>query len=451
VDLSGPITGGTSGQAANHMQQELADRYHFKEDEFFLSGKATKYAPVGTLGDDGAWNVTPDGTAPYTTRVLVRRPADPKAFNGIVVVEWYNVSSGIDGDPDFGLLHPLLLQDGYAHVAVSAQQAGVGEGPSVALPGGVGVQGSIAPLKQRDPQRYGPLTHPGDDYSYDIATQVGQLARHGDLVDGAHVDRVILTGESQSAARLTTYIDAVQPIARAYDAFLVHSRNGSGAPLAGAAVFGANAALRIRTDLQSPVFQFQTESDVARFGFLAARQPNTDRVVTWEVAGTSHADATLNKYAQQAIGVSFDVSNLCGPINDGPQAAVFRAAFQALIDWMVHGKKPPEPQPFETTNGTSLARDRSGIVLGGARTPAVDAPTSVLSGENVHNDQVCNLFGSTTPMSPTELAERYPTHDAYVNAVTRSADDAVGQGVLLPSDRDAIVADAQADVSVGAR
>ena len=33
---------------------------------------------------------------PYMTRVVVRRPPDPKWFNGIVVVEWYNVTTCSD-------------------------------------------------------------------------------------------------------------------------------------------------------------------------------------------------------------------------------------------------------------------------------------------------------------------------------------------------------------------
>ena len=43
----------------------------------------------------------PDASAPYRTRVLVRTPAKAATFSGTVVVEWLNVSGGVDADPDW--------------------------------------------------------------------------------------------------------------------------------------------------------------------------------------------------------------------------------------------------------------------------------------------------------------------------------------------------------------
>ena len=40
-----------------------------------------------------------------------------------------------------------------------------------------------------------------------------------------------------------------------------------------------------------PVLIFETETDLTLLGYAQARQPDTDLVRTWEVAGTSHADA----------------------------------------------------------------------------------------------------------------------------------------------------------------
>ena len=56
----------------------------------------------GALGEDGKWSVTPGTKAAYKTRLIVRTPVDPKKFNGTVIVEWLNVTSGRDSDPDFG-------------------------------------------------------------------------------------------------------------------------------------------------------------------------------------------------------------------------------------------------------------------------------------------------------------------------------------------------------------
>ena len=440
VDVSGPITGGTQGRPANAMPPDLADEYGYVEQEYFVTGDATAYAPVGDLGTDGLWTVEPAGTAPYTTRVLVRAPADADDFNGTVVVEWLNVTAGVDADPDFGLLNPVLLGDGYAYVAVSAQAVSVngGEGITLEIPGAP--TNLLQPLKTLDPERYAPLNHPGDDYSYDMVTQVGQLARSGDLLDGAAVDQVILIGESQSAGRLTTYVNAVQPEAEAYDGFLVHSRFTSGAPISEEAT-APPEGLAIRTDLDAPVLIFETETDLVR-GYIAARQPDTEGVVTWEVAGTAHADASITEYGAEANGISLDFSELCGPINTGPQREVLRAAFVALTDWVVDGTAPPPAEPIESTD-SQLVRDENGLAVGGIRTPAVDAPIATLSGENQAESVICSLFGSTVPFTPEQLAQLYPTHEDYVAAVTESADAAVEAGFLRPEDRDAIVAEAE--------
>jgi hypothetical protein len=64
--------------------------------ECFVSGSATSYAPTAPLGFDGQWSVAASSSADYTTRIAALTPADESAFNGTVIVEWLNVSGGID-------------------------------------------------------------------------------------------------------------------------------------------------------------------------------------------------------------------------------------------------------------------------------------------------------------------------------------------------------------------
>lgn len=142
----------------------------YTEQEFFLSGTATAYREDGRWDSDGHWSVAEAGQAPYRTRLLVRVPSDRSRFNGTVVVEWLNVSGNVDVDVDFGYMHSELLQ-GYAWVGVSAQAAGVNS------TGGSPLGPNVVGLKAWDPQRYGPLHHPGDAYSYDIFSQAGAALR----------------------------------------------------------------------------------------------------------------------------------------------------------------------------------------------------------------------------------------------------------------------------------
>jgi hypothetical protein len=401
---------------------------------------------VGALGSDGVWQVEAAGEAPYTTRVKVRRPRDMADFSGNVMVEWFNVTAGNDIDPDFELLYPVFAARGDAYIGVSAQQVGVeeGEGLTLDLPGAPPKEATL-PLKSRDPERYADLTHPGDDYSYDIVTQVGELARAGDLWKGRKAKQVVLVGESQSAGRLATNINAVQPVAQVYDGFLVHSRGAKPAAIAQASQDQQPAVSRIRTDLDVPVFQYETEADVGEsLNFLPARQPDTNRIVTWEVAGTAHADDAIVKAGQRSTGTEFfDIIEVCGSeANTGPHAEVLRAAFAAFSRWVANGEQPPAA-PLLETNGDELARDEHNNVLGGVRTPDVDAPIATLLPESGAENRICSLFGETIPFTSEQLKDLYPTHAAYVRAVTESADAAMKEGFLLRADRDAFVAAAK--------
>src|SRR5581483_9957053 len=104
-------------------------RVGYVQREYVASGTATSYRDDGTLTRDGRWTFAPDGQAPYRTRVLVRYPADPARFSGTVVVEWLNVSGGVDADPEWATLHEELIRQGDAWVGVSAQRIGVMGGP----------------------------------------------------------------------------------------------------------------------------------------------------------------------------------------------------------------------------------------------------------------------------------------------------------------------------------
>src|SRR5262249_2721153 len=151
-----------------------------------------------------------------------------------------------------------LMRKGYAWVGVSAQFVGV-EGGSSPL-------GLDLSLKAVNPERYGSLSHPGDSFSYDMFSQAAEAIRHtsgSPLLGTLRPRRVIAIGESQSAARLVTYVNAVHPLARVYDGFLIHSRGGGGAPLSQPpqAAVGTPSPSLVRDDLDEPVLIFETETD----------------------------------------------------------------------------------------------------------------------------------------------------------------------------------------------
>src|SRR5262245_29004618 len=286
--LEGPVTGGNGSPFIAATLFDLA-RVNYTQEEFFISGTATAYTTAGPLPTDGTWTVTPSVTAPYKTRILVYRPLNPKKFNGTVIVEWLNVSGGLDAAPDWLNMHTELIRRGFAWVGVSAQRVGVEGGFSlVGLP--------VTPLKEVVPARYGSLVHPGDIFSYDIFSQAGQALRQpagANPLGPLQPRTFIAAGESQSAFRLVTYINGIHPLAEIYDGFFVHSRSASGADLSETPQprIPVSQPALIRTDLQVPVLTFETETDLTFLAYVADRQPDSEHFRLWEVAGTSHADA----------------------------------------------------------------------------------------------------------------------------------------------------------------
>ena len=446
--VTGPISGGTPDVPVNAMPTDLERQYGYSEREYFFSGIATAYKPSGTWGEDGKWGVAPTTTAAYKSRMIVRTPTDPNRFNGTVVVEWLNETSGRDSDPDFGFAHLELLRAGFAYVGVSAQALGItGQGGfKIPIPGYNPVS-----LRVQNPARYGTLSHPGDDYSYDIFSQAAQAIwrpKGSNPLGTLHPQRLIATGESQSASRMVTYVNAIAPIANLYAGFMIHSRGNDGTGIDSTSL--APTIAHIRPDISTPVMTIETETDLFGLGFYSARQPDTALLRTWEMAGTSHADQSTLDYGVASGHVwspgekAPDFTALCGRINDGPETVVVSAAFAALNAWVTAGTPPAMAPPFEIAGG-KIARNARGNALGGIRTPAVDVPISTLDGTLAPGKSViCSLFGSTTPFDAATLASLYPTHDGYVTRVRVAAAAAVAKTFLLPADAATIAAQAQA-------
>jgi len=421
----------------------------YQQAEYFLEGNASAFTNVSELGPDGFWTVEAGEQAAYKTRIVVKRPIDPADFNGNVLVEWLNVTAGFETPPSWGTGQLEMRRSGSAWVGVSAQYVGIEGSPGGLLP---------LYLKAVNPARYGSLLHPGDSFSYDMFSQVAQAIRHPegiDPLDGLNVQRLIAYGESQSAGRLATYVNAIHPLYNTYDGYMIHRRGDGSSPLAQeplVAIPTPEAAL-VRTDLNAPVLTFETETDVLLLGFAAARQPDTEQVRTWEVAGTAHGDYyTFVSGRDDAVGDPVFASvveetsvlgfiNCERPMNNGPQHYVFNSAVRALNDWVENGTLPPASPRLELNDdGSDYRYDSLGNVLGGIRTPYVDAPSAILRGEVNAGNSFCFLFGTTSLFSAAQMASLYVDEAGFVAAVTEATEAAVAAGFLLEEDAAAIIA-----------
>ena len=401
--VSGPIRASVPlGDAARDYPYSATiddlKQYGYVEEEFFLEGTANRYTtPPGATG------AVVDGGHRYKTRVVVRRPSSPAAFNGTAIVEWNNVTPGHDLDIDWLQSHDYWMRTGYVWVGVSAQRVGVDA------------------LKVWSARRYGSLdvtdggTITNDDLSYDVFAQAAQAVRSingTSVVGGLRVQRLFATGHSQSASRLATYVNSVHPLAPLFDAVVVHGGGG-----------------RIRTDLGSlKVWKLLAETDVIG-NQASVRQPDTASFRSWEVAGTSHVDqqfvASSRRLSQRdetpRAPSALGTANPCDrpSYSQVPFYYVMNAAFDHLQRWVKDGTLPPTASPIETSSvgpPAVITRDDRGNALGGIRVSAHAVPTGVNTGQN-SGPGFCRLNGSHVDFDAATLTGLYPTKSAYVSGV----------------------------------
>ena len=161
----------------------------YVEQEFEFSAMAGIYNY--TAPPPAPWDLVLQDQQPCTSRMIVRRPSDPAAFNGTFILEWLNVTNGYDVDIEWDTVAQYLQRSGHSFVGVSAQAAGV------------------AALKKWDSQRYGGLNIVDDGQSYDIFSQAAQALRqpNSPLLGGVAVQQIIGTGPCRTILSSTRILE----------------------------------------------------------------------------------------------------------------------------------------------------------------------------------------------------------------------------------------------------
>jgi len=396
----------------------------YVEEEFFYSGTANRYnaQSPNASGPAPTADIVSSGN-PYKTRMMIRRPTDPAKFNGVVVVEWTNVTSLMDTPQVWFRNHEQLMRAGYAYVGIAAQNLHI-----AAVPNG---------LRNWSPLRYGTLDIADDDLSYDVFAQGVQAVRSVPAVlGGLPVRRVIATGVSQSATRLAVYINAIHP----RDPAILDGAQ----PIIG--------GQRIREDLTIPVMKVLSEVEFPGQQ-TTIRQPDTDRFRTWWVTGTSHSEnhMRVTSYAIYLRDLSNpSLADSCAlPTRSRIQFHyVEAAAIDAMVKWIEQGVPPahsPLPEYASLTPRVVVARDAYGNALGGIRLATLAVPTATSTGQNTGGGN-CSLYGVHIPFDTATLASLYPSHEGYVQAITAAAEQNVHDGFLLKEDEQEMLKDAQASI-----
>jgi Alpha/beta hydrolase domain len=451
----------------------------YVEEEFFVSGVARIYEYTST----GIRVVTPCPAAvttgcervPYTTRMLVKRPVDPRRFSGTVVVEPLNPSAGFDLAPVWDRSRRYLVDTGDVFVGWTSKSVAVNA------------------LQGWNPARYAALNWPYvpfvpggnsgvfDGITFDIAAQVGALFkanRAGSPVRDLRVRRVFEAGFSQDGGFTFTQADVFHALERLpgggiYDGYFP---GGTGGPsnldfgLTPAGALAPDDARRHMQPREVPVIHVNTETEVAlgAAGGLRYRRPDSDslddRYRLWEVPGASHVDSgegidNIALDAQELLGapapsnncVHMGVAGIVDP-NTYPFRDAANAALADLTRWVTEGVPPPRTDRIQLTATTpaAVARDQFGNALGGLRTPFVDVPTATYVPTDTARpggSVFCVLDGYNVPFGRDTLATLYRNHGQYVARVVRETNRLVREGFWLRFDAGDVVEEAvHADV-----
>lgn len=438
------------GGAAYTLRPEDLGAQGYTEEEFFVSGAANVYDWPAT----GPVIRTPN--APYTTRVLVRRPASDTRFSGRVVVEMLNPSNMFDLNIGWAIHHDEIVRQGDAWVGITAKPV------------------AAATLKAFDPQRYAPLnwTNPlaaddpkncdvsGDSTKatenglvWDMHTQVAQWLRSTDASNpfrygdaASHAEHLYAWGYSQTGGFLFTYINAIQPLVIAkdgkppFDGYIVGMLGGPSPISQCAERIPAGDPRRPIRNAGVPVIHVMSQSDY--LGWAPSRREDSDapgdRYRHYDIAGAGHATPDELWFAARSEdivkGGRTPPALNCdqGPRSRFPSWVAYNAIYRNLKAWVEDGVPPPPSQNIEVVGGKGVL-DANGNVKGGVRSPWMDVPTSTWNG-NSTGLSFCRIAGHEIPFDAAKLASLYPGQPAYEAAVRQNVDDLVKARFITPED-----------------
>jgi alpha/beta hydrolase family protein len=401
--LSAPVTGpGPAFDSAPSLAHGL-DLKHFRYEttEYFVSGTAAG--------------------KPYTTRVVVRQPADHRNFSGLVLAESMHVSGAAHM---FEFTSAYLMDSGHAAVEI--------------------VTTSPQQFVAFNAERYSSLKVENGQQN-EIIAQVGALLRSSKTPLAGPVRKMVMGGTSMSAGTLINYLPAhmvfrTPEMNRIFDGFMPTS-NGS----------------TIR-EIDVPLIQMPTMHEVSTN--VTRRQDGDEpgkQFRLYEYAAIGHVDSRDNVRL---------LPNPCTkPLSTFLTQAYFSVTLHHLLRWVDEGIAPPRAQRIlldrdESNDGSSMALDANGNPLGGIRSPYVDVPTAKYAPVNTAAEPViaspseyvrvnglqgaqtmCRLSAYQEPFSAAKLHELYGSKREYLRKFEARLGELEREGWSLPFYHDTILSD----------
>lgn len=375
------------------------EAFPYVTEEFFVSGTAAG--------------------APYATRIIVRRPRDPKRASGTVVAEALH-AGGRSLIFEWSRVSILTRNHVFVEIVHSAANVNL--------------------LKTFNAARYA-LLNIAQGQTNEILAQVGMLIKSRPGVLGPYpVRQITLMGTSASSGTVRNYLPAHAELRVAgggpiFDGFLLTSTNG-------------NTPLPI---VDVPMVQMPTQTEVhthAEAG-IAYRRPDSDepgnRFRLYEVAGMPHNNS------RDSRGFAADPCTL--PATDFPAGAFTALGLNHLIEWIANGRTPPRAPYIEVdqdtaNDGSHLALDEFGNARGGVRNVWVDVPIATYGvfgkGKTPAQDRLCLLAGTEVPLPEATLRKLYRNKAEYESRINERLAEMVRDGWFLEEYVDLVRRDVEA-------
>jgi hypothetical protein len=410
------------------------DKYGYVEEEYYLSGKAAVRDASGAV-------VLAD--APYTTRILVRKPRLARRFSGNVVVTPFNWDR--ESAREWGFTKHALARRGDAFAGLTLVKYEIAGFP---------LQNGIKLLQSHDPVRYGRLEvydhrnakRQEMPQSQDILTQLAWLLKSNTTagpLKGLKVRHLIAYSLGVGGGVLENYISQGRHL---------EYRSANGAPLFDAYMVGANPLLPVppaaqRADAVFVLIQNEREFnrdtvaglevpvDSDKPGFRLydfVGSPHLGKVVSNEQTGESELGNDTPEVPRAAAprGATADI---CRSHNNAPVGLVQSALLTGVMRWVSEGVPLPQAPRVERA-GAGLGEKidpKSGNALGGLRPPWIEVPAATYySGAS----QGCGVWEPMQMYDADQLQRLYGSYENYARQFAEAKVRFVKAGFLLPTD-----------------
>ncbi|AEQ50130.1 hypothetical protein KKY_83 [Pelagibacterium halotolerans B2] len=361
--------------------------HNYIEDEFFISGEANG--------------------APYTTRIVVRRPADIDDFSGYASIE---------------TLHPAQSAQMWMATRVGGMMNGHAYIEVVNTPGLIGS------LQAYNGERYaglsieGAVTEEGqtDPAQNEIIAQVAYLMQTANpLGDEWNVEHMVISGASATSRTAMNFMEQENGNA-AYqmddgssliDAMYVWDTNGP-----------SQDVLDSVYDVPVIILATQTEWDDGTRTFPA----DSEDYRLYQVAGMPHLES------REMYEAGWNECTL--PIDNFMFNAMVFMGLDYMHGWLEEGQEPPMAERIEfegDAENAAIVLDEHGNAAGGMRSPQVEVPWETFSTPNEGNF-VCGLMGTATPLPDDQLAQMYPTPAEYAAQLVAQTSRLIDEGWFPP-------------------